>query len=71
MGSRKRVAHYLNPIPGLTLMGENGITQRRWAETVVAAALVADGERDPKRIADLTKLIVNELYGNETEESTD
>ena len=52
MGNRRKLAEHFHPIPGLTLMGENGITRREWAAVTVAAALVANGHHNPQRIAE-------------------
>lgn len=71
MGNHRKLAEHFHPLPGLTLMGANGVTTREWAAVTVAAALVATGHHNPQRIAEeavrIADAVANELLRTKPE----
>lgn len=69
---KRRESYYANPIPGLTLMGENGLTKREWMAGMIAAGLVCEGERfrNEKKIAEaavrIADAVINECRNDKT-----
>lgn len=51
---KRKAGIFAQPIPGFSLMGENGLTKREWMAGIIAAGLVCEGERfrNEKKIAE-------------------